>query len=125
MLMKEKNRDKTMSEPRSFKQSPIWEEAGRLVDSITNFTDTLPKSEFYELKNRLKESVSNVEPTLEEGFRRTRRVDKIRQWIKANGILEECRDYLKIVETLKYAETSDIIDQIDTFGEMLKLEHRK
>jgi four helix bundle protein len=109
-----------MNEQNKYKDTSVWKEADKLVESVVSFSDSLPKSELYELKSRLKMSVVNVPPTIEEGFLKTKKVDKIRNWIKANGILEECRDYLKMVEDLKYADTDDIMQQLNNFGELLK-----
>jgi four helix bundle protein len=94
-----------------------------LVQSIVSLSNTLPDSELYDLRTRLKNSVTSVLPNLEEGFRNNQRVERIRHWIRATSHLEECRDYLNLVESLRYGKTSHLLDKINEISDLLKQDY--
>ena len=40
----------------------------------------------------------------------------------ANSVLEDCRTYLSLAETLKYAYTQDLIEQINSVNDLIALD---
>ncbi len=112
-----------MSEPRSYREQMVWKKAERLVVSVMDISDEIPRDNFYDLKARLINCIEMVPPQLREGFRKTRRIDRVRQWIKVNCLLQECRDYLMMVKMLRYGKPTEQIELIDDLYELLLSDH--
>lgn len=108
-----------MSEPVSVKDKAVWKKADQLVSSVLSFSDGLPHTELYELKTRLKRCVCQVPEKLEDTFKQKSRIEKIRALIKANVCLEECRDYLSLVEKMQFGDTRDLQEKLDEISRML------
>jgi four helix bundle protein len=102
-----------MGKQMKYSERDLAEKAARLVQSIDSFTDSLPLSEIYQLKKRLKYCISNLPPNIEKGLKNNGKLNRIRCFIKANGSLEECREYLDLVEKLKYAPTDELKEMVD------------
>ena len=109
-----------MSEAKSIKKFPVWIKASNLTETIISFNDDLPEEELVDLKRRLSETVSCVTPAIEAGFKKTKRVEKLREWIRANVYLLECRDYLYMVEKFSFKKTEHLIEMIDELDDLLK-----
>ncbi|MFP4528974.1 MAG: four helix bundle protein [Candidatus Kapaibacterium sp.] len=107
----------------NYNQDDLREKAIRLVQSIDSFTDSLPLSEIYQLRKRLKYCISNLPPNIEKGLKDSGKLNRIRCFIKANGSLEECREYLELVEKLKYAPTDKLKEQVDEIRQLLVEEY--
>ena len=99
-------------------------ESSSLVESVNNFTRELPKSDLSELAIRLKTSVNGMTSHLESSFTGTRKIDKIRSWIKLSIALKECRDTLDLISKLKYANTNELMGKVDNFNQMLIARHQ-
>ena len=54
-----------------------------------------------------------------EGFRKRTDGDKIRFMNCSQGSLEECRYYLILVKDLGYAETADLLKQVQEVSKLL------
>lgn len=94
--------------------------ARELAESVSEFSDLLPEENLNDLKIRLKYTAESISPAIEEGFSQKRRIDRLRLWIKANTYLEEVRDYLNMVEVLRYAKTDELVSKIDEMADILK-----
>ncbi len=105
-------------------QEVLKTESSALVESVNNFTKELPKSDISELALRLKTSVNGMTTYLESSFSGTRKIDKIRSWIKLSIALKECRDTLDLIAKLKYANTNDLMLKVDNFNQMLIARHQ-
>lgn len=99
-------------------------ESSALIKSVNNFTKVLPKSDISELAIRLQTSVNGMTNHLESSFTGTRKIDKIRSWIKLSIALKECRDTLDLIAKLKYANTNELMIQVDNFNQMLIARHQ-
>ncbi len=109
-----------MIEKKNYRNTDMWQKTDELVSKIVSFSESLPKDDLRDIRKRLRTSADMVAPALEEGFRKRNKVDKIRQWIKANGMLEECKDYLLLVKTLKYGQTDELVKHVEEVSELLK-----
>jgi four helix bundle protein len=101
------------------KRELVWVKASSLARSIISLSETLPENQIYQLNMRLKNSAVSVPVNIVEGFSKIKKIDKIRSFIKANGTLAECRDYLSLVQQLKYGNTNHLIAQIDELAVLL------
>ena len=50
---------------------------------------------------------------IEDLFKKDRKIDYIRSFIKVSSSLEECKVYLNLVQKLKFGDTKDLIDMIE------------
>lgn len=102
----------------------LKKESNELVESINSFTKVLPDSEISELSKRLQESVLGMTEKIEMSFNGTRKIDKIRSWIKLSIALKECRDTLDLIAKLKYGNPSELIVKLDNFNQLLIARHQ-
>lgn len=108
-----------MSTPKSIADSMILQKANDLVHNVYNFSEELPNDYLYEIKLRLKHAISNLPDRIADGFKVQSRIEHIRSKIRANSYLEECRDYLEIVDKYNYGNTSKLRKEIEEVSNML------
>ena len=109
----------SMSSPKSIKTTDVWQKTHLFVNSVVSLSNNLPQSEIYGLKTRLQECATSVPTNIEDGLKQSKKIEKIRAFIKANGFIEECKDYLSLVAKLKYGETSELLIMADEISALL------
>ncbi|HPO63668.1 MAG TPA: four helix bundle protein [Candidatus Kapabacteria bacterium] len=103
-----------------FNNDKIKEKTQELVSSINLITQKIPNGQIYQIAEKLRKSADSVPKYIELGLNENaRKYDKIRFLIMANSVLEDCRTYLSLAETLKYAYTKDIIEQINSVNDLI------
>ncbi len=103
-----------------FNNDKIKEKTQELVSSINLITQKIPNGQIYQIAEKLRKSADSVPKYIELGLKENaRKYDKIRFLIMANSVLEDCRTYLSLAETLKYAYTKDIIEQINSVNDLI------
>lgn len=102
-----------MSAPQSIKETLVWTKTELLVEHVLELIDTLPSSEIYGLDSKLRMSISQIPLNIDESFKQNTRMDRIRSIIKANGFIDECNDWLKMVQSMKYAYTLDLLEELE------------
>ncbi len=103
-----------------FNNSKIKEKTQELVSSINLISQRIPNGQIYQIAEKLRKSADSVPKYIELGLKENaRKYDKIRFLIMANSVLEDCRTYLSLAETLKYAYTKDIIEQINSVNDLI------
>jgi four helix bundle protein len=100
----------------------LWQKVLQFVQAVVVLSDSLPNNDFHQLRHRLRSIADDVPESLRIGFSQERKIDKMKSLIKAYGSLEECREYLGLVELLRYGSTRDLIKQIDELSKMLSLD---
>lgn len=108
-----------MSTPKSIAESMILQKANDLVLNVHNFSDELPNDYLYEIKLRLKHAISNLPDRIADGMKVQSRIEHIRSKIRANSYLEECRDYLEIVDKYNFGNTSKLRNEIEEVSNLL------
>jgi four helix bundle protein len=108
-----------MSIPKSYSDNLIWQKANKLVLDINSFSDELPHEELYEVKMRLKNSIASLPDKIAESIKVQSKIEYIRMRIKANSHLEECKDYLEIIENLKFGNTAQLKQEIEEISNLL------
>ncbi len=101
------------------KATLMIDKAKELINSIDNFSINIPEGEIFHISNRLKHCVRGVPDKLSNSFVVARKTEQIRMAIRAFEALSECRDYLSLVEKLRYGKTIDLIQQVDEISNML------
>ncbi len=114
-----------MSAPQSIKDTQLWKKTEDLLLKINVLSAAMPQDNMslYEVQNRLRLCVSTIPESIESGFKQNTRINKIRSIIKAISALEECKDYLCLVERMKLHNTTDLVEDIDTIKEILNGEY--
>jgi len=88
----------------------VWKEAKVLAKMIYILTDSLPKSEEYNLKKHLKENARGLPANIAEGFYRYFKKERLHFYSIAKGCLGEIKNDLYLCNDLSYIE-SDILEK--------------
>lgn len=103
----------------SFEQTLVWQKAHALVLGIYELTSCFPREELFGLTSQLRRAAVSVPGNFAEGYKRRTQSDKARFFNIAQGSLEESRYYLILARDLKYADTNDLLDQLDEVARLL------
>jgi four helix bundle protein len=108
-----------MSTPKSISDSMILQKANDLVNNVHRFTEDLPNDYLFDIKFRLKSAIANLPVQIADGFKVQSRIEHVRAKIRANSYLEECRDYLEIVEKFRLGNAAELKSEIEEVSNML------
>ena len=97
----------------------VWQKAHQFVLNIYRLSANFPKSEIYGLTSQFRRAAISIPANIAEGFKKRGSADKVRFMNIAQGSLEECRYYLFLVKDLEYADTKELLCQIDEVGRLL------
>jgi four helix bundle protein len=104
---------------KTFQDLVVWQKSHRFVLDVYRTTAVFPKSETYGLTSQLRRSAISIPANIAEGFKRRGRPDKVRFYNVAQGSLEESRYYLILAGDLGYADTSQLLLEIDEVSRLL------
>lgn len=90
-----------------------------LVLTVYQLTNGFPKSEVYGLTSQMRRAAVSIPANIAEGFKKQSTLEKCRYLNIAQGSLEESRYYLILTNDLDYAQTSDILDNLETVSKLL------
>lgn len=99
----------------------LSKKAENIIDSINNISNRIPQKGFYELGNRLKLSMNEINHDLEAIYNQNKTA-KLLAGIKAKSKIDECESYLKLINTMKYADTNEVISELEDLKKWLMLE---
>ena len=108
-----------MKKAKKFKDLVVWQKAHQLVIEIYKLTKTYPKNEMFGLTSQLRRAAVSVPANIVEGFKRATVPDKLRHYNIAQGSLEEVRYYLILSQDLEYAETSELMEDLEEVSRLL------
>jgi four helix bundle protein len=110
-----------MSTMQNIDNAQIRKKTSELVESIYILSANLPERDMLYIKNRLRSTAFNLPNTIDETLQNnSRRINKIRNFIKAGGQLAECKEFLELIQVLGYSKTKHLIEQIDNVKLMLE-----
>lgn len=92
-----------------------------IMDSVKSLSENLPISSFYQIAFRLRLSLNNLENDIQD-YLNKQRIEKLRAGIKARAKIDECEDYLKLAKNMRYANTDDILRELEELKSWLFLE---
>lgn len=101
------------------RQHAIVQKAVDVVQSILTLSECLPSNDFHQLRVKLRSSAQLVTTRIESSFGHERKIDRIRSMIKINGSIDECRDYLQLIESFRYANTKELIKELFEISRLL------
>lgn len=88
-------------------------------------TQSFPKHEKFGLTSQLRRAAISIPANIAEGYGKRSMPDKARFFNIAQGSLNECRYYLRLVSDLGYAKTELYLKQVDEIGRMLNAYTKK
>lgn len=90
-----------------------------LVESLKEFSLSMPNDEVYELKRMLSNSAETLPKTIENATHLSGKLGVIRGMIQINSNLDECIDYLTMAEKLKFGKTENIMKKVAEFSSII------
>lgn len=97
----------------------VWQKAHAFVLNVYPLSASFPKSEIYGLTSQLRRAAISIPANIAEGFKKRSSAEKVRFMNIAQGLLEECRYYLILIQDLGYAKTEQLQIQLDEVGKLL------
>jgi four helix bundle protein len=97
----------------------VWQKAHQFVQKIYLLTEQFPKTEQYGLTSQLRRAAVSIPANIAEGFGRNTLKDKLRFLTISKGSLEECRYYLILANDINYAQTEDVLEQLEEVSKIL------
>jgi four helix bundle protein len=104
---------------RGFESLEVWQKAHAVVLAVYRLTEGFPRHELFGLTSQLRRAAVSVPANIAEGYRKRSRPDKARFYNTAQGSLEEVRYYLRLTRDLGYADTAELLADLDEVGRML------
>jgi four helix bundle protein len=117
LFEKENNTDKQGLSVQN--ESLVWKEAHKLVVKIYNFTKNFPKDEIDNLTSRIRKSATSLPLCIMEGISRKEKEELKRFLAKCRGYIEELRYYLILANDLGYADTGQIINELNVLNDLI------
>lgn len=94
-----------MSKSQSFEDLIVWQKSHEFALAICALTKHFPKEELYGLTSQFRRASVSIAANIAEGYKKKGVKDKLRFFNIAQGSLEECRYYLRLVKDLNYSES--------------------
>jgi four helix bundle protein len=93
----------------------LVEEAKDLRSTVLDISEKLPREKVSNLKHRLDNCLNNLPNHIQNGLATDKKIERIRSFVRANGDLNECQDYITALSHLQYIKKDDdaVIDKID------------
>jgi four helix bundle protein len=103
-----------------YKDLTVWQKSVELIKDVYRLSETLPRSEDYNLKQQLRRAVISVSLNIAEGKNRKSRKEFANFINISVASLAEVEAILLICEELNYLKgTNEIYGEIETLGKML------
>lgn len=104
----------------SYKDLIVWQKAHKLVLNIYGITQNFPKEELFGLTSQIRRAAVSIPANIAEGFGRQGTKDKLRFYNISMASLNEVNYYLLLINDLEYAETTELILDIEEVEKILK-----
>ena len=104
---------------KTFEDLVVWQKSHKLVLKIYRLTQSFPRNELFGLVSQIRRSAVSVPANIAEGFRRKGKADKLRFFNISQASLEETRYYLILTNDLEYADSRQLLGDLDEVGRIL------
>ena len=104
---------------KTFEDLVVWQKSHSLVLKIYRLTQSFPRNELFGLVSQIRRSAVSVPANIAEGFRRKGKADKLRFFNISQASLEETRYYLILTNDLEYADSRQLLGDLDEVGRIL------
>jgi four helix bundle protein len=95
------------------------EKAEKLHNEINILAKSLNNDDLYQLKSRMLSAVMNLNYFVESAFDKVSRLERIRSFVTISGKMQECKDYLEMLNRMNIAEVKNLTQEIDEFNKLL------
>jgi len=99
--------------------SQMIEMALSIRQELESVIATIPNCELYQLQMRMHNTVKDLPEKLTMGFSRDSRLARIRTFIEITGNLQECKDYLDLLQRIRIGDYKELMSKIDNMTELL------
>jgi four helix bundle protein len=100
-------------------QNAATEKAEKLHTDIICLAKSLNNDDLYQLKSRMLSAVMNLNYFVESAFNKSSRLERIRSFVTISGKMQECKDYLEMLNRLNIADVEHLTKEIDEFNKLL------
>jgi hypothetical protein len=99
-------------------EAKLTEELGNIIMELS---EKIPSDDIFQLRKRLNYSFNSLAECIEKTYKQSdeKRIDRIRRKIRAQAYLDECRDYIGLVDKMKYADVTMGISVIENIENVL------
>jgi four helix bundle protein len=104
----------------SFEELEVWKKAHALVLEVYKMSASFPSDERFGLTSQLRRAAVSVPANIAEGFIKRGKSDKARFYNIAEGSLEECRYYFILARDLRFANTAELMSDLQEVSRMLR-----
>ena len=104
---------------KKFEDLVVWQKSHSLVLKIYRLTQSFPRNELFGLVSQIRRSAVSVPANIAEGFRGKGKADKLRFFNISQASLEETRYYLILTNDLEYADSKQLLGDLDEVGRIL------
>jgi four helix bundle protein len=105
---------------KSFRDLQVWQRAHALVLEVYRVSEAFPPTERYGITSQLRRAAVSIAANVVEGFRKRTAPDKLRFFNIAQGSADESLYYLVLVHDLKFADTTQLQQQLEEVSRLLQ-----
>lgn len=94
----------------------------KLEDFVVSINDLSSKmnGDIFNFKNLLQECIRGVPDKVKEGFNTNHKVSHKKNLAFAKESLEQCKQYLSMMDRMKMVSTTDLIKQVEEINRLLE-----
>lgn len=100
----------------------VLQKSEELISNLKNFSDKLPDAGIYNIRAKLSSCLNDIPDKIKSGLTETKKTEKIRNLVSVFSALTECRDYLELIDSLRYANTDSLKKEVDALGRLLSID---
>lgn len=105
---------------KNFKEkAKIYDKIEHLVLSIDNLSSKL-NGDIFNFSHLLRDCVRDVPNKIKEGLKSTQRILHRKRLAFAKESLEQCKQYLSMMNLMKLESTNDLIKQVEEINKLLE-----
>lgn len=104
----------------NFKENAkIYDKLEHLVLSINNLSSKL-NGDIFNFKHLLRDCVQDVPDKIREGLKSTQKISHRKSFAFAKESLEQCKQYLSMMNQMKIESTNELIKQVEEINKLLE-----
>lgn len=100
-------------------QAKIYNKLEHLVLSIDDLSSKL-NGDIFNFKHLLRDCLRDVPNKVMEGFKSTRKISHKKSIAFAKESLEQCKQYLSMMNQMKIESTKELINQVEEINKLLE-----
>ena len=97
----------------------IYLKTQEVMQDVLKFSETIQHTELIQIKTYLSDIARTAPATLLQSMNQERRIDRMRAIIITETYLQEAKDYLNLIERLRFGTTKDLVGRVEELSKML------